>query len=204
MGGKQSKGSVTEKDKAILDLKIQRDRLLQYQKRIDVLVGVETENARRALADGDEPRARLALRKRKYQQSLRAKTDGQLQQVEQLASQVELAQIQKDVLTGLQQGTKALMDIHAEIGGIEKVEKLMNDSADQMAYQKEISELLGSKMSTEDEAEVEDELAALEAEVGGKEQTQTLPSVPSAELPEAAQREPKPAAVQEERQAIPA
>jgi charged multivesicular body protein 6 len=59
-------------------------------------------------------------------------------------------------------------------------------------------------MSNEDEAEVEDELAALEAEMGGKEQAQTLPSVPNAKLPEAAQKNTEPAPVQEERVAIPA
>lgn len=67
----------------------------------------------------------------------------------------------------------------------------------------EVSELLGNKMSSEDEAEVEDELAALEAELGGKEQAQTLPSVPNAKLPEA-QKVSDPAPAQEERQAIPA
>jgi hypothetical protein len=49
---------------------------------------------------------------------------------------------------------------------------------------------------------VEDELAALEAEVAGKEQT--LPSVPVAEVPKAAQKQSDAAPVQEERQAIPA
>lgn len=49
---------------------------------------------------------------------------------------------------------------------------------------------------------MEDELTALEAEVAGK--GQTLPSVPAAKLPEAAQKESDVAPVQEERQAIPA
>lgn len=88
------------------------------------------------LAQGDKKRALLALRRKKYQESLLSKTDGQLEQLEKLTSSVEFALIQKDVLFGLQQGTKVLKEIHAEMGGIEHVEKLMGETADAIAYQK--------------------------------------------------------------------
>lgn len=87
------------------------------------------------LAKGDKKRALLALRRKKYQESLLAQTDGQLEQLEKLTANVEFAQIQKDVVFGLQQGTKVLKEIHAEMGGIEHVEKLMGETADAIAYQ---------------------------------------------------------------------
>ncbi|PHH89346.1 hypothetical protein CDD83_6220 [Cordyceps sp. RAO-2017] len=180
MGGKPSR--VTAQDKAILDLKNQRDKLHQYQRRITVLTDKETDIARQLLARGDKKGALLALRRKKYQQSLLAKTDAQLEQLEKLTANVEFAQIQKDVVFGLQQGTKVLKEIHAEMGGIEHVEKLMSDTADAIAYQKEVSEMLGGRISNQDEEEVEDELAALQAEVTGE--TRELPSVPNAHLPE--------------------
>lgn len=43
--------------------------------------------------------------------------------------------MQKDVVFGLQQGTKVLGEIHKEMGGIEHVEKLMGETADAVAYQ---------------------------------------------------------------------
>ncbi len=43
--------------------------------------------------------------------------------------------MQKDVVFGLQQGTKVLGEIHREMGGIENVEKLMGETADAIAYQ---------------------------------------------------------------------
>jgi hypothetical protein len=116
-------------------MKIQRDKLHQYQRRITVLTDKETEIAKQMLAKGDKKRALLALRRKKYQESLLAKTDAQLEQLEQLTSSVEFAQIQKDVVFGLQQGTKVLKEIHAEMGGIEHVEKLMGETADAIAYQ---------------------------------------------------------------------
>jgi charged multivesicular body protein 6 len=121
--------------RAILDLKLQRDKLQQYQRRILPLVARETDMARQMLAAGDKPRALLALRRKKYQEQLLSRTDGQLQQLEQLVRSVEFAQIQKDVVFGLQQGTKVLKEIHAEMGGIERVELLMGESAEAIAYQ---------------------------------------------------------------------
>ncbi|KAG4218614.1 hypothetical protein PC116_g32906, partial [Phytophthora cactorum] len=134
MGNNSSR--VTAQDKAILDLKLQRDKLHQYQRRITVLTDKETAVARQMLAAGDKKRALLALRRKKYQESLLEKTDAQLAQLEQLTRSVEFALIQKDVVFGLEQGTKVLRDIHAEMGGLEHVEKLMGDTADAIAYQK--------------------------------------------------------------------
>lgn len=116
-------------------MKIQRDRLHQYQRRITVLTNKETEIAKQLLAKGDKKRALLALRRKKYQESLLSKTDAQLEQLEKLTASVEFAQIQKDVIFGLQQGTKVLSEIHAEMGGIEHVEKLMEENAEAIAYQ---------------------------------------------------------------------
>ncbi|KAI1083805.1 charged multivesicular body protein 6 [Whalleya microplaca] len=178
MGNTSSR--VTAQDKAILDLKLQRDKLHQYQRRITVLTDKETAIARQMLAAGDKKRALLALRRKKYQESLLEKTDLQLAQLEQLTRNVEFALIQKDVVFGLQQGTAVLREIHAEMGGIEHVEKLMGETADAIAYQREVSDMLGGRITNQDEDEVEDELAALEAEVNGP---STLPDVPVTKLP---------------------
>ncbi|KEZ46120.1 hypothetical protein SAPIO_CDS0979 [Scedosporium apiospermum] len=179
MGANSSK--VTAQDKAILDMKIQRDKLHQYQRRITILTDKETAIAKEMLSRGDKNRALLALRRKKYQEGLLAKTDAQLEQLEKLTSSVEFALIQKDVVFGLEQGTKVLTEIHAEMGGIEHVEKLMGETADAIAYQQEVSDMLGGKITAQDEEEVEDELAALEAEVAGK--TAVLPNVPDSRLP---------------------
>lgn len=170
-------------------MKTQRDKLHQYQKRITVITNRETAIARQCLAVGDKPKALLALRRKKYQETLLAKTDAQLETLEQLTSNVEFALVQKDVVFGLQQGTKVLKQIHAEMGGVEQVEKLIGDSEEARAYQKEISEMLAGQMSNQDEDEVEDELEALEKGIRGdvigvKENDEIrLPRVPDGDLP---------------------
>lgn len=161
------------------------------------------------LARGDKKRALLALRRKKYQESLLAQTDAQLEQLEQLVRSVEFAQIQKDIVFGLQQGTKVLKDIHAEMGGIERVELLMGESAEAIAYQREVSEMLAGRITNQDEDEVEDELAALEAEAAAAKEPvapPVLPNVPDSKLPTTPDAEPEPARERqaEQREAIPA
>lgn len=182
-------------------MKNQRDKLHQYQRRITVLTDKETDIARQMLAKGDKKRALIALRKKKYQETLLAQTDAQLEQLEKLTSKVEFAQIQKDVVFGLEQGTKVLKEIHTEMGGIDRVEKLMGETADAVAYQQEVSDMLGGRLTAQDDEEVDEELEALEAEMAGKDKARVpnLPSVPNANLPERErQTEPEPEARREE------
>lgn len=96
MGNSQSgrtcgKQKITSRDKAILDLKVQRDRLKQYQKKIHAVLGRETEIARAQLAAGNKPLALLALKKKKYQEGLLESTLTQLLNLEQLVSSTWVA-----------------------------------------------------------------------------------------------------------------
>ena len=167
-------------------MKNQRDKLHQYQQRITNITDRETAIARECLARGEKAKALLALRRKKFQETLLAKTDAQLETLEQLTSNVEFSLVQKDVVYGLQQGTSVLKQIHAEMGGIEKVEKLMGENEDARAYQLEISEMLKGQISNQDEDEVEDELAALEGQLNAVKEGRSvsLPSVPTSEVEE--------------------
>ncbi|OXV10644.1 hypothetical protein Egran_01596 [Elaphomyces granulatus] len=167
MGNANSSQKISTQDRAILDLKNQRDKLHRYQKRIIVLTDRETAIAKECLVRNDRRRALLALRRKKYQESLLAKTDAQLAQLEQLTSQVEFALVQKDIVFGLQQGTKVLQAINKEMGGLAAVEKLMGETEEARAYQEEVSRMLAGQMSNQDEDEVEDELDALQREIEG-------------------------------------
>lgn len=117
-------------------MKVQRDKLQQYQKRITVITDRETQIARECLRNNQKDKALLALRRKKYQESLLTKTDQQLAQLQALTSDVEFALVQKDVVYGLQQGTAVLKEIHKEMGGLEKVEMILEESAEAQAYQK--------------------------------------------------------------------
>jgi charged multivesicular body protein 6 len=134
--GQASSKKITAQDDAILSMKNQRDKLQQYQKKITFVTTRETDIAKECLRRGDKKKALVALRRKKYQESLLAKTDAQLEQLEILVNDVEFARVQKDVMYGLQQGTMVLKQIHREMGGVEGVEKLLADNEEAMSYQK--------------------------------------------------------------------
>lgn len=172
-------------------MKTQRDKLQQYQKRITIITDRETAVAKTCLAKDDKQRALLALRRKKFQESLLAKTDAQLATLEQLTANVEFALVQKDVLYGLKQGTDVLKQINAEMGGIDKVEQMMGESEEAREYQRQVSEMLEAGLSRADEEDVEEELERLEDGIKGKpaaaeqpranEVTNNLPNVPETE-----------------------
>ncbi|KAI8448350.1 Snf7-domain-containing protein [Phakopsora pachyrhizi] len=209
---RSSNNRITSQDRAILDMKLQRDRLKQYQRRIENYARREQQIAREALNRGERTRAVSALRRKKYQENLLLKTDQQLESLQNLVSSVEFSLIEKDVLYGLSEGNRVLKEIHKEMD-VESVEKLMSDTADGIAYQKEIDEMLMSRMTSEEEEEVQRELEILQAESVlaegeridsiGSEQPVSLPDVPQTDLPQISETNTQ-KVKQPEREAIPA
>lgn len=53
---------------------------------------------------------------------------------------------------------------------LDSVEKLMEETAEAVQYQREVSEMLAGNLSTTDETEVDEELAAMELEAKGAEE----------------------------------
>ncbi|CAO1631554.1 unnamed protein product [Parajaminaea phylloscopi] len=164
MGAQASKGpKITSHDRAILDLKLQRDRIRQYQKKLLLLEEKEKAAARQLLARGDKARALSALRRGRYQRSILDKTDEQLSTLEGLVSSIEFSQIQASVYHGLEQGNAVLKEIHKELNP-ESVDKLLEQTAEAQAYQREVDEMLAGKMTPDEEAEVQAEMDALRRE----------------------------------------
>ncbi|KAH7311782.1 Snf7 family [Rhizoctonia solani] len=206
MGGKQSVPKISAQDRAIVDLKNQRDEVKRYRKRIQIILDREHAIAKEALANGNKRVALIALRKRKYRESMLQKTDGQLETLEGLVSSIEFALVEKDIMFGLQQGNQVLKALHAEMS-LEDVEKLMEETAEAVAYQNEIDQMLTSRMTVDEEEAVQKELAELQSEALGSApihepsppEPVKLPSVPTTEP---AQEEP--AKESEQRVALPA
>ncbi|KAF9474095.1 hypothetical protein BDN70DRAFT_885202 [Pholiota conissans] len=181
MGSNQSLPKITAQDKAILDLKLQRDKLKQYQKKIQGILDREHAIAKAQIAAGEKDRALIALRRRKYQQTLLIKTDQQLENLEQLVTTIEFSLVEVSVLHGLKQGNEVLKEIHKEMN-IESVEKLLEETAEAREYQKEIGDLLANTLTLDDEEAVQNELLALQWDIEKEEAAGViLPSVPEEE-----------------------
>ncbi|KAI9479624.1 Snf7 family [Zychaea mexicana] len=178
MGSSVSKNKITSRDRAILDLKLQRDKLKKYQKGINAVLEKEVQVARTALSQGNKKKALLALKKKKYQEQLLEKTDQQLVNLEELTQSIEYAVVEKQVLDGLKNGNSVLKEIHKEMS-LEAVERLMDDTADAIAYQNEIDEMLSGQITSEDEEEILQELESLQQQ----ELEAQLPEIPDKPIP---------------------
>jgi len=178
MGVNQSVPKITKQDKAILDLKLQRDKVKQYQKKIQAVLDREYEIAKQQLAVGQKDRAVFALRKRKYQESLLDKTDVQLENLEKLVSTIEFSLVEVSVLHGLQQGNEVLKEIHKEMNA-ETVEKLLEETYEAREYQREIDEMLANTLTVEDEEAVQAELKVLQIEALGEPKPELRIDLPS-------------------------
>jgi len=165
---KETKNAVTEKDRAVLQLKVQRDRLQKYATQIEKIIDKETEAAKELIKQKKKQKALLCLKKKKYQQSMLAKTEGQLINIEEMVNSIEFATMQAKVFDALSVGKTTLEKLNDQMK-IEDVEKLMEDSQEAIDYQNQISEMLGTNLSIEDNAAAEKELLGMEEQDLAKE-----------------------------------
>lgn len=118
-------------------------------------------------------------------------------------SSIEFSLVEKDILFGLQQGNRVLGELNKGMS-LDMIDKLMSDTAEGVAYQRQVNEMLASTLSADEEDEVMAELERLQAQ----ESEQKLPSVPVHALPEQVAAPERTAAAEQEpeqqRQAIPA
>lgn len=130
------------------------------------------------------------LRKKKYQEQVLSRADGQLENLERMVHDLEFAQVEMKVVDGLKIGNTALKQLHALLS-IDEIEKVMDETREGIEKQREIDEILTSTATAEeeiDESEIEAELDALmEADINEKApevpKDVLLPDVPK-DLPE--------------------
>ncbi|XP_071813763.1 charged multivesicular body protein 6-A-like isoform X1 [Apostichopus japonicus] len=177
--GKPKQSRVTEQDKAVLQLKQQRDKIQQYQQKIETNLDKERQLAKRLIKDGRKDRALLLLKKKRFQEQLLQRTDGQLENLEKMVSELEFSQIQAKVVEGLKTGNESLKKMH-EILSIEDVENIMEETQQGIETQREIDELLSGGLTDQDEDAVLEEYEMM----FGETEDIKLPDAPSNDLPE--------------------
>lgn len=138
----------------------------------------------------------MLLRKKKYQEKLLTNTDSQLENLEKLASDIEFAQVETQVLDGLKNGNTALKKVQ-ELLSIDEIERIMDETREGVEKQQEIDSILSGRLTEDDEDAVLSELNELIAmEEADKEApmdedlSEKLPDVPT-DLPEKRRKEEK-------------
>lgn len=172
MGGKSSKPSqppkreVSQIDRAILDLKVSRDRLTRYKKKLNLdstklLSKAKAFKAKNTDADTKNALNLLKLRKLKLKEV--DNIDSQLLTLQGMVSNIQSKEEEKEVLAALRTGKNALEKLHAE-NSLEDVMNLMDDVQEQNELEEEINNVLvntGETLTLVEEDELELELQAL-------------------------------------------
>ncbi|KAF3817169.1 hypothetical protein GH733_011569, partial [Mirounga leonina] len=141
-------------------LKQQRDKLKQYQKRVTQQLEREREIARHLLRDGKKERAKLLLKKKRYREQLLDKTENQITSLETMVQSIEFTQIEMKVVEGLQIGNECLKKMH-QVMSIEEVERILEETQEAVEYQRQIDDLLAGSFTQEDEDAILEELNAI-------------------------------------------
>jgi len=175
---KKQETKVSEHDKAVLELKTQRDKIKVYQKKLQGIIQKERDVAKSLLQDGKKDKAMLALKKKKYQESLLEKTQKQLDNLQKMVDELEFAQIEKQIFDGLKQGKQALDSLQKEMGSLEDIEKLMDETREAIQYQEEVSRILSESLTPDDLHDVEEDLNELEVAM----LNEKMPQVPKATI----------------------
>lgn len=194
MGQGSSTSKITAQDKAIFQMKQQRDKLKQYQRRINGIIERQTNSARDALKQGDKDKAKFYLKSKKHQQSIISRTYDQLENLENLLGTIEFKLIEKDVLYGLNEGNKVLTKLNNEMS-TEKIDKILDALEDEKLRVDEVSDLLGAgNLNNREELEVDEEFEKLNREINGVEvqfpevasgpieQSINLPKIPNTDI----------------------
>ena len=211
MGGGQSKqtkskkpaGEVSNIDRAVLDLKVSRDRLTRYKKKLSLDSDKLLAKAR-SLKHSNETKSALGLLKlRKMKQKEVDNIDSQLISIQTMVSNIQTKEQETEVLTALRSGKSALEKLHNE-NTLEDVLQLMEEIEEQNDMEKEINDVLvntGETLTGIEEDELELELQALMGGTGtitdSGEDKVNLPEVPTSRLPEVTEVEAQTAVVKE-------
>ncbi|KAG7664649.1 VPS20 [[Candida] subhashii] len=177
---------ITAQDKAIFQLKQQRDNIKKYQRKLQTVIDRQSELARQAVQNKQPERAKFYLRSKKQQQSTIIKTCDQLDNLENLIGTIEFKLIEKDVIYGLTEGNKVLTKLNNEMS-VEKIDKIIDQVEEEKLRVDEISEALGmgSGLTKVEETEVDEEFERMNQEINGKQPEEIkMPDVPEQKLPD--------------------
>lgn len=192
MGGSQSRtdtvkaqkraaaaNSISQVDRAVLDLKNTRDRLSRYRKKLAIDESRLVQRAREAKKKGQTKVALNLLKLKKVKTNEVEQVEAQLLNLHQMVQTIDSKQNESQVLQAMSKGKDALQKLHEETS-VDDVLDLMDQIQEQNEVEKEISDILQGvpSLSIDDEAAVEAELEALMQAEGISTPATTEPALP--------------------------
>jgi charged multivesicular body protein 6 len=179
---KEDKSRVTADDRAVFELKVQRDKISMHAKKMESQADADAQAVTKCLRAGKKDLALLMLKRKKHHEKLVLQSEEYKLQVMQLISNLEVAQVQAKMANALETGNSVLKRMQSEVS-IEDIESLLEDTEEARERQEEVARALAGPSSVSaDDDDILSELDALMAE-NVDEMLETADPVPVAPMP---------------------
>jgi charged multivesicular body protein 6 len=152
---------VNESDKVIAELKITRDKVKNYLKKLESTIAACQSCVKECIRNKQKDKAMLALRKQKYLEKNLETGRGELLNLEGQIVSIENAQIQKNVYEALKQGNDFLKSMNQQLT-LQDVDKLMEETAEAIEYQQEVGRALAQQGIEENDEDLLQQLDQLD------------------------------------------
>lgn len=162
-GQKQQKRELPKK--AIVELREHIQTLHKKRNHLELQISDQDTLARKHIATNKALAKNALKRKKAYEVNL-GKIENQIESLESQLTAIEGANLNLETMKAMKQGSSALKHLHGEYN-IDKVEETMDDIREQVELADEISDAISRPVATDyvDEDELDEELAALQADV---------------------------------------
>ncbi|PHH60833.1 hypothetical protein CDD81_1130 [Ophiocordyceps australis] len=161
--------TLTEEDAAIASIKELTAHLRHQVSLLNTRIGQLAQEARDAISYKNRVSALAALKSKKLAESSLAQRYASLSQVEEVASKIEQASDQVQLVKIMESSAGVLEHLNSKIGGVDRVEGIMDQLRDQVSDTDEVAAILAeSTTATIDEGEINDELEELLEQEDGK------------------------------------
>ena len=156
---------LSTEDKTIASLKLLIGDLNVQIVALDVRIASLSEKAQASIGAKNRVAALAALKSKKATETTLAQRYDTLTQLEAVYGKIEQAADQVALVRMMEASTGVLRNLHAHVGGVEKVEDVVECLRDEMSKVDEIGQVMedaGRGEAAVDEGEIDEELAALE------------------------------------------
>ena len=162
----EAEAGITEEDASIAQLKELLAHLTHQTALLSTRVDELSLAAKEAVAKKNRVAALAALKSKKLAESTLERRFATVAQLEEVAAKIEQAADNVQVVKVMESSSEALRSLHAQIGGAERVEEVVDKLREQVAAADEVSSILAESAGgvVLDDVEIDDELAAMESE----------------------------------------
>ncbi|KAF2226943.1 Snf7-domain-containing protein [Elsinoe ampelina] len=175
----------------IEDLGTQVEELTERVEKLNV-------QAREAVKEGQNVKAKRALRGKKAAESMLEERSKMLETLETTWRSIEVASDNVAIVQAMKEGRDILRSLNDKVGGTEAVEDVMQGLREQMDVTEDVTSVINEGAASNiDEGEVDDELEALEREEREKKEARERAQREAIEVEQRAQKEATDQAEQE-------